>query len=68
MKTSDISDEVILDAVRRYHISKGTGPTPDVSLPYPQKLILSKMQKMVNKGILDYGVSLRTAWVVRKIK
>lgn len=25
---------------------------------------MSKMQKLASKGVLDYGVSLRTAWVV----
>jgi hypothetical protein len=61
-KTSDIPDAEILDACRAF---KAGGPTPDVALAhkYPVKVILAKMQKLVDRGWLDYGVSLRTAWV-----
>lgn len=38
---------------------------PDIALAhkYPVKVIMAKMQKLVDRGILNYGVSLRTAWV-----
>ncbi len=66
MKCADISDEKVLAAVRAYW-SEG-GPTfnepPVVTLPYPRKVILAKMRQMVKRGILDYGVSLESAWVV----
>lgn len=66
MKCSDIPEDEIIAACIECH--KG-GPTPDISLEhkYPVKVILAKMQKMVDKGILDYGVSLRTAWVVEML-
>jgi len=42
--------------------------TPEIALAhkYPAKLILAKMRKLCDKGLLDYGVSLRTAWVVEE--
>ena len=62
-KTSDIPNSEIIEAVRLFHAGKGE--TPDIALAhkYPAKLILAKMQKMVDKGLLNYGVSLRTAWI-----
>lgn len=59
-----IPDSEILAACRAFRA--GQGPTPDVSLghKYPMKVIIAKMAKLVGRGVLDYGVSLRTAWVV----
>lgn len=64
LKRSDIPDAEIIAACNAYHC--GTADTPDVALAhkYPPKLILAKMAHMDRRGILDYGVSLRTAWVV----
>ncbi len=58
-----ITDSEILAACRWSHAG---GPTPDKALAhkYPVKVILAKMQQMVRRGLLDYGVSLQTAWVV----
>lgn len=63
MKTSDIPDAEIIEACRMFHAGKAD--TPDVALAdkYPPKVILAKMQKLVDKGVLNCGVSLRTAWV-----
>jgi len=62
MKRSDITEQEIIDACDRFH--SGDAETPEQVLPYPPKVILAKMERMVDKGILEYGVSLRTAWVV----
>ena len=66
VKCSDISEQEILEACREFH-AKETRLTPDVALchKYPVKVILAKMQKMVDKGLLEYGVSLRTSWPVK---
>jgi len=65
MKTQikDITDEEIINAVNDFQ--NNNKETPDIALAnkYPPKVILKKMQKMEEKGILNYGVSLRTAWV-----
>lgn len=63
MKCSDIPDQEIIAACNAFH--QGNGPTPDEALAskYPAKVILAKMDKMAARGILNYGTSLRTAWV-----
>lgn len=45
-------------------------PTPDVALAgkYPVKVILAKMKKLHRAGLIEYGVSLRTAWTTTKGK
>ncbi len=67
MKTSDITDAEIFAACDAFH--KNGAPTPDIALAdkYPPKVILAKMQKLSNQGRLDYGVSLRTAWVEQEV-
>lgn len=61
MKTSDVSDMEILNAVKLGKI-ENKFPYEILSM-YPDKVVLSKMMKLVDKGYLEYGVSLRTAWV-----
>lgn len=65
-KRSDITDEEILDACRRFHAEGCRGLTVDMALAhkYPTKVILAKMQQMADRGLINYGTSLRTAWVV----
>lgn len=62
-----LSTEELFDAIRAYY--KG-GPTPDKALShkYPTKVIMRKMEALADKGILEYGVSLRTAWIVAERK
>ena len=38
------------------------------ALPYPDKVIFRKMEKLFDQGYLEYGVSLRTAWLTEKGK
>lgn len=65
-KRADISDEEILEACRLFHA--GLAPTPDEALAdkYPVKVIMAKMAQLCRKGLIDYGVSLRTAWPVER--
>lgn len=56
-------DEIIA-ACDAFHAH--TAPSPEQALTqYHWKQVIRKMEKMVRKGMLDYGVSVRTAWVVR---
>lgn len=66
IQVKDISDAEILDCCQKVHTR--AGETPDIALAYkyPVKVIMRKMQQMVERGLLEYGVSLRTAWVVSK--
>jgi len=64
VQCKDISEAEIIKACDDFQ--SGAASTPEESLgdKYPAKVILRKMEKMADKGILEYGVSLRTAWVV----
>jgi len=74
----DISDEEIYEAIKKskehydkYQIKSypfiSVKPTfPPDYLKYPEKLVLAKMDKMCDEDKLEYGVSLRTAWIVEK--
>ena len=74
VQCKDIPDDVILEACDAFHreLKRFGGAehaqTPEVRLAgvYPSKLILAKMDNMVRRGLLEYGVSLRTAW--RKVE
>jgi hypothetical protein len=65
MKRSDIPEAEIFAACDAFH--QRQAETPDIALAdkYPPKVVLAKMQQLNDQGKLDYGVSPRTAWVVR---
>jgi len=67
MKRSDIPTEEIIAACRAFHA--GTAKPPDESLghKYPVKVILAKMEQMADNGLIEYGTSLRCAWVVETL-
>ncbi len=64
LQCKDIPDEVILDACRAFHRGQTT-QTPDEALchRWPVQLILAKMQRLHRRRLIEYGVSLRTAWL-----
>lgn len=67
MQVKDIGDEIIYDAIRKKDAWNNSHPS-DIKWPYdfidaPEKVVLRKMGKMVDQGKLDYGVSLRSAWI-----
>jgi hypothetical protein len=68
-KCSDIPEALILRLCKEFH-EKGPrlAPTPDVALAdrFPSKVVLAKMNKLHDRGLIEYGVSLRTAWVTDK--
>jgi len=61
-QTKDLSDEQIYKAIKQAKLSNSKFPY-DFLPNYPVKVVLNKMQKMVDQGKIDYGVSLRTAWI-----
>lgn len=68
---ADIPDRVLLEAVRAFHDrTRGRSEmrTPDEALAdrWPAKVVLAKMRKLADKGYIDCGVSLRTAWLEPK--
>lgn len=65
-KRSDISDKEVFEAVRRYRREpfRGRFSADILAERWPYKVVLAKMQQMVSRGLLEYGVSVRTAWIV----
>ncbi len=63
-KRSDIADAEIIAACRAFHAGNAATPEAALASKYPPKVILAKMQQLLNRGVLECGVSLRTAWVV----
>lgn len=50
------------------------GDNPKIPFTYerfpniPEKVVFRKMEKLAEQGYLEYGVSLRTAWLTEKGK
>lgn len=63
MKRSDIPRQEIVDACNAFHKQNADTPDKTLARKYPAKVILARMSQMVDEGILNYGVSLRTSWV-----
>lgn len=67
MQVKDIGDEIIYDAIRKKDAWNENYPSnikwPSDFIDAPEKVVLRKMEKMVNQGKLNYGVSLRSAWI-----
>jgi hypothetical protein len=69
VKRSDVSEFLLLQACEWFH--DGTVEwTPDETLVewYPSKVILARMEQLQDQGLLEVGVSLRTAWLSDKGK
>jgi len=69
MKTNDISDIQVIEACKKYH-ENGQGPFALEILinetEAPEKVALRAMERSNNRGLIDYGVSLRSAWPTEK--
>lgn len=64
MATKDISDAQVCRAFAEYKL---TGAWPYETLEnmtgQPFKVCLRAMERAVERGLVDYGVSLRTGWL-----
>lgn len=68
----DIPDDVVCLACYLFHNIEtedslnSLGPYGmlcDAYPNYPEKVILSAMERSLNKGLIEYGINLRYAWV-----
>jgi hypothetical protein len=72
IKRSDIPNTDILNACMECHQEWHNGnygyPSPELLLAdkYPPKVSLAKMEQLIGKGYLEYGISIRTSWVTEK--
>lgn len=62
----DIPDIVVLKRQKEWCENKDLPFTYEAFPQWPEKLIYRKMEKLVDKGYLEYGVSLRTSWLTDK--
>lgn len=67
-KCSDIPDRLILELCHEFHDGSHANPTPDEALSrlFPAKVVLAKMGKLQDRGLIEVGVSLRTGWLTDK--
>jgi hypothetical protein len=65
MKRSDIPDQHVIDLARRWQQHEGPGVVDAlVEEGVPAKLAYSKVERLSDRGLLNYGVSPRFAWPV----
>ncbi len=74
-KVSDIPDVMVVQAVARYQAEGEQGAfgafpyeTMSAATGAPEKVCFMAMERADKRGLLDYGVSLRTAWLTDKGK
>lgn len=60
---SDIPVEEVLDACHVFHRQDGPDPWKALSQKYPGKVVLARLEQLVDQGWLDFGTSVRTAWI-----
>lgn len=67
MARRDVSDELVVKAVGRYAAVRPFGDLPDRLLMewtgQPAKVVERAMERALNHGLIEFGVSLRTAWL-----
>lgn len=62
MKASDIDERELLQMIAEHE----AGRLPYdvlVSRGIPEKVVYAKYEKLDRRGLIEYGVSLRTAWL-----
>jgi len=67
MQVKDLTDERLLDAIRRARAERDRGNYvwPADMLPdVPEKVVYRKMEQLVGRKIVEYGVSLRSGWII----
>jgi hypothetical protein len=65
MKRGDISTLIVLEAAEKAHSEKEmmTWQYIEQKTNAPEKIIYAAMQREDKRGFLEWGVSLRTAWL-----
>jgi hypothetical protein len=68
MKRSDIPTTAILHGCHRFHALNALTCLEFIMLKYkaPEKVALAAMERELDRGLIEYGVSLATAWVTSK--
>ncbi len=63
VQVKHLSDLIMLRAIRDRWERKM--PTPDIALiaQFPLKVIMAKMEQLVDRKLMECGVSVRTGWL-----
>jgi hypothetical protein len=62
MKVADISDVEALRAVHQARVETNT-PFALLCPPYPPKVVLRKLERLTDKGLIEWGVSPNFPWL-----
>ena len=68
MKTSDITDKMVVEAAIEFQKDRSDFITDILQKKTgaPIKIVIAAMERADHRGLIDYGVSLRTAWPTDK--
>lgn len=68
LSLKDIPTRDILLRQQEWWENKDLPFTYEAFPQWPEKLVFKKMERLADEGYLEYGVSLRTAWLSEKGK
>jgi len=66
MKMKDISTLIVLEAAEHANSDMMTWEYIQQKIDAPEKVIYAAMEREDERGYLEWGVSLRTAWLTEK--
>lgn len=66
MQRKDVPELELLRAIRRRTDGGEWRQFPHELLAMPEKVVERKMEQLDRRGYIDWGVSLRTAWLTNK--
>lgn len=68
MSRRDVPDELVVKAVAQYHADQSVWPYELLAqwTGQPEKVCFCALERASDRGLIDYGVSLRTGWLTKK--
>ena len=66
MKAADIPEREMLEAFHEWQTTWREPAHKRFLGRFPEKVIYAKMAKLDRRGLIEYGVSLRTGWLTSK--
>ena len=68
MRTRDITDLTVCEACEQFHAGSGIAADEFIAAKTgaASKVIYCALERASSRNLIDYGVSLRTAWVTDK--
>lgn len=69
MKASDIDDDELLTYIKLRELHRFELPNPVEAWSakgFPEKVVYAKLAKFEDRGLIEYGVSIRQCWLTEK--